>query len=391
MRTTSALWGRVERVAGGATRMGTSTPTTWSGSRVSEERSQPTSLPVTAGRPNPLADWVDTLVAGFGRCIAPPWCPPIARSSPRRARRIPRLAASCGAAGHQGVRARPAGGAAARALRDANARAFELERLARSSLRRRTGPALVGFAAELVDMENLDVPYFDYRLGMDTVDSADGTIFGLIRADGLAQAVDRVGRLSERDLDWQRRIIRSAILARYQRMSSNQAPEGPSAALRRPGRPPGRSSFALSSESARDAAPRSRSSWSVMRSGTVGEPDLAHAVALPDAERLQLGLIGDGLYDGRAGLAAFAGLLRAGAARPDGEAMFAPALQRLTGADPYARLRYLRDLGLGWEAWGHSADDRSSAILHLHVASQRCPGSGPADVGGGTDRAGSLR
>lgn len=322
--------------------------------RVSEERSQPTSLPVTAGRPNPLADWADTLVAGFEEVYRAAMVPShreellgalggfhgLRRRVVLRATRVYALV--------QQAALRP------RALRDANARAFELERLARSSLLADgPGPLWSVFAAELVDMENLDVPYFDYRLGMDTVDSADGTIFGLIRADGLAQAVDRVGRLSERDLDWQRRIIRSAILARYQRMSSNQAPEGPSAALRRPGRPPVRSCFPLSSESARDAAHtiavelerdaiwdgRGNRTWLTLS-------------LLPDAERLQLGLIGDGLYDGRAGLAAFAGLLRAGAARPDGAAMFAPALQRLTGADPYARLRYLRDLGLGWGGLG---------------------------------------
>lgn len=201
--------------------------------RVQTHPRQPVSLPVPAGVANPVRTWTDAIVAGFEEvyqaAMVPSRCEQLVaaiqafgglrRRVVLRATRVYALV--------QQAALTPA------SLRSANGRAFCLERLTRSSLLApEPGPQWQALRAELRDMENLDVPYFEQRLGTGIVESAAGPIAGLLPSDGLQEAVARVRGLSERDLDWQRRIIRGSISARFQRVSTLSASEGLGAAPR---------------------------------------------------------------------------------------------------------------------------------------------------------------
>ena len=244
------------------------------------------------------------------------------------------------------------------ALRRANSRAFELERLTRSSLlAERPGSHWRVLQAELVDLENLDIPYFEYRLGSTRVESAAGPIEGLLTGDGIEEAVARVRDLCEADLEWQRRIIRGSVRARYQRISAVSDPLAPttgSEADRQHGanrpRPDAAEPQTLHEAADEIVAELHRSSIDDRR----GNRTWLTLSLIPDADRVQLGLIGDGLYDGRAGVAAFEMLMAQAAddGRTDFEATLAPTMRRLRAADDYTRFRYIRDLGLGWSGVG---------------------------------------
>ena len=70
---------------------------------------------------------------------------------------------------------------------------------------------------------------------------------------------------------------------------------------------------------------------------------------LPDGRKLRLGMVGDGWYDGRLGIAA---ALEYGRRRELAAATAAPVVRTLEQSLPYVRWRYLRNLGLGYHGVG---------------------------------------
>jgi len=251
---------------------------------------------------------------------------------------------------------------APQALRSAAARARELERLSRAYVLSDEKPLLWPLLrAELHDMEDLDVPYFDHVLGATAIHAAGAVIPDALDGDGLTGAAERVRSLSAGDLAWQVRLIRAAIGVRGYRMTPSPAVGAGATAEAEGEAPPTGGERALSADE-RLAACRDiyqALAGSALSDGA-GDPTWLTPSVLPavlsDPRRVALWLITDGLYDGRAGVAAF--LYAWAACDPGGPAAalaaatIAPVLRALDDRDGYARFRFLRDLGLGMNGVG---------------------------------------
>jgi type 2 lantibiotic biosynthesis protein LanM len=236
------------------------------------------------------------------------------------------------------------------AVAHANRRAFALEKLARQRLlAANQGPAWTVFIAELFDMEQLDVPYFEHHLGSLDVIASTGIIPGLLLSDGLDDALQRIGRLSQTDLAWQQRLIRAAIHARFQHPGHGLEPSAPGADDPPTADTSTTSIAAMADQLCQDLAE------SAFDDG-LGQVSWLTCSHWDDTDQVMLGLIGDGLYDGRAGVAVFqslmAGYKGSVTLAANAHATLTPVLARINATDDYTRLRYLRDAGLGWRGLG---------------------------------------
>jgi len=315
---------------------------------------QSSSLPVPSGVPNPLASHVEDLVAGFSQTYT--WA--------MRADSAQRLLAHI--AGFAGVRRRLVMRAtrtyyllqrratSPRTLRSGIERGCELDRLSRSGLLSEAKPPhWAAFEAELRDLENLDIPYFDYPLGSRAIHGAGAVIEGVLEHDGLTEALARVRGLSSDDAAWQVQLIRAAISARFGVSASEPVDDvGPSASSIAAGSGPAPGDLGAEIGSPRGVLKAIADSSISDRAG--GTTWLTLSVR-PDSERVGLGLATDGLYDGRAGIAVFLysyeGPDAAAAHALAGEAL-APMLRAWDDADDRTRMRYLRDTGLGMSGVG---------------------------------------
>ena len=309
----------------------------------------PASLPVAPGAANPLSDHVEALTEGFAEVYTLAMTPALRERivthirgfGGARRRVLLRHTRTYAVVQHRAL--------APAALRSAPARARELDRLSRAYLLGDEKPLLWPLLrAELHDMEDLDVPYFDHVLGATAISAAGAVVPDALEGDGLSAAEERVHSLSADDLAWQVRLIRAAIGVRGYQMTPSV--EGAA----EDGAPPTGEERALSADE-RLAACRDiyqAIAGSALSDGA-GDPTWLTPSVLPavlsDPRRVALWLITDGLYDGRAGVAAF---LCAWAARDPGgpaaalaAATIAPVLRALDDRDGYARFRFLRDLG----------------------------------------------
>ena len=336
--------------------------------------SQPTSLPVPAGSDNPLAEHRADVEAGFVEVY-------------RAAMDPDRQAALCTAIeAFRGVRRRivlratrvyaivAEQAATADALTDVTRRAVALEQLARSALLAPPGHwTWEVFGAELLDLDNLDIPYFDVSLGSATIDSAAGPIAGVLNgdADSLTTAQQRVAELSEADLAWQCRLIRGSIRSRYVRMSGGQQ-LGPARVDAPPAYDPEQvvqTVFDAISAGAIDNG-RGNFTWLTLS-------------LLPDGDRVLLSLVGDSLYDGRIGIAAFQDMVRATGPRNLTEVTLRPVWERADASESSARHRFVRNLGIGWTglggllrlwdvpAFARLCDTAVAALTPNHIAGDR--------------------
>ncbi|MEI6450630.1 MAG: type 2 lanthipeptide synthetase LanM, partial [Actinomycetes bacterium] len=322
----------------------------------------PASLPVAPGSANPLADHVEALIEGFAEVYTLAMAPALRARIVRhirgfagaRRRVLLRHTRTYAIVQHRAL--------APQALRSAAARARELERLSRAYVLSDDKPLLWPLLrAELHDMEDLDVPYFDHGLGATAIHAAGAAIPDALDGDGLTEAVERVRSLSAGDLAWQVRLIRAAIGVRGYRMTPSPAVGAGATAEAEGEAPPTGGERALSADE-RLAACRDiyqALAGSALSDGA-GDPTWLTPSVLPavlsDPRRVALWLITDGLYDGRAGVAAF--LYAWAACDPGGPAAalaaatIAPVLRALDDRDGYARFRFLRDLGLGMNGVG---------------------------------------
>ncbi|MDZ7576969.1 MAG: type 2 lanthipeptide synthetase LanM [Candidatus Nanopelagicales bacterium] len=310
---------------------------------------QPGSLPVPAGVSNPLASHVDDVTAGFEQVYRLAMVPEYRESL------VASVAAFTGVTRRIVLRATRVyakvqeSALSAEALADANCRAFALEKLSRNSLLTDSKRAQWQvFLSELFDMENLDIPYFEYPLGSDEVISSTGAIPGLLAGNEISEAIERINNLSDTDRAWQVRLIRGSIRARYHAINRVEE-QPPIVDVIAPG-----DSSAMTIGAVADGLLTGLAE-SMIDDGASDRSWLTLSL-IPGADKVRLGLIGDGLYDGRAGVAAFqflmADLGRDGAVRADAESTVAPVLRRLDDPDQYTRFRCLRDFGLGWAGLG---------------------------------------
>ena len=314
----------------------------------------PLSLPLGPGRPNPLPDHIEHLVRGFEEVHRAVRSEPLASEMVAAIdgfRLLPRRLVLRATRVYSVVQRHAL---SADALTSANRRAMQLELLSRSSLvSGQRDPHWAVFHAELAEMENLDVPFFEHHLGGHDVWGSMGAIAGLVNEDGIDEALSRVAELDDDDLSWQVRLIRGAVHARQEINDRGSDAGGADAQRKRdPGGtpvPPERLSDlarVVAAELATAATPDPVS----------GGPTWLSLSLLPDGRHTRLGLVSSGFYDGRLGIAAaeqWAGDL--GFARPLADwavDVASPVLATVTHADDYVRFRFLRNVGLGFSGVG---------------------------------------
>ena len=240
-------------------------------------------------------------------------------------------------------------------LTSANRRAMHLERLARSSLLMgQREPHWLVYRAELQDLENGDIPFFEHTLGTNVVQGVLGPIAGLVVGDAIDAATRRINEIDDDDLRWQEGLVRGSVLART--LTTDQAQPARSAVTGPPAEADVVAADLLQAITA-GVVPRTQ------------DPTWLTLSRLPDGRRLRLGMVGDGWYDGRLGIAA---ALQYGRRRDLGAATAAPVVRTLERSSPYVRWRYLRNLGLGFNGVGGIARWlRLDTGEHAHNVRQR--------------------
>jgi type 2 lantibiotic biosynthesis protein LanM len=258
----------------------------------------PTSLPVGLGSAQRLTDFVDELCAGFTqqlheliRCRSLLGEALLAFSGlPRRlVARATRLYFTI-----QRQMLEPA------ALRSAVAHGLRLEQLSRSFVLANDQPLnWPMFHSELLQMERLDIPFFEHLIDGDALPLPDGLapISGFMKASGLEAAQRRFQQLDPAEIAFQQQLIRGAIAARHLKTSPANAPAEFSDALPASG-------LACSADLYRQEAFRlGEQLWSGGIRHRKGRPEWLGMDLGADGESFQFGLIGSSLYSGSSGIA----------------------------------------------------------------------------------------
>ena len=297
------------------------------------QNSQPPSLPVPAGTPNPVSDHADDLVAGFAEVYRWAMVPEngeriaseLADFEGLRKRVVLRNTSVYGILQHRA--------STPRALRSALVRGFELDRLSRSSLVHAEPTALWDvFRTELEAMERWDVPYFDFDLGATTLFESVTPIQGMMNENGIDRARNDLKAMCEKDLAWQVSLIRASL-------SLCDSGEGAG------------SSDVRSPVQAQDIVTAVRD---LALEDRLGDPTWLTIDYQSGSGGRQLQLTAQDLYGGQAGAVAtlFAGAHASG--EPDDEQFAERALQPILRmlSDDGLRFRLQRDRGLGVGGYG---------------------------------------
>lgn len=299
---------------------------------------QPPCLPVSRGEPNPLSTHAEELLAGFEELIAV-LRRPVVRDEVRVC-----LQAFRGVRRRVVIRATrtyvllQAQALALGALRDPDARALQLERLARAYIGEQEQPATWRLLEhEIAALEDLDVPYFEGVVGRpDVLVRGEVVIDAHYEREGLDEALQRLDRLTDAETRWQGRLIRGAIAAHRFQMGATA--EGEPSYIPLCADPP---SADWRNHDARDVAKLIAAD---VLADPSGPPTWLTVALLTDATRVQLGLVPPGLYDGRAGIAAF---LYDCDEREFADGVLRPVLEALDDDDPAQVRRFLQNIGLG--------------------------------------------
>lgn len=307
------------------------------------------SLPVMPGRDNPLSDYVDDLVNGFDdgyRAILDPAVNAELRARLQAFHGLPRRIVARDTLTYAKLMHQAT---SPTALSSANARAFELDRLSRGALvaddRDVRWPI---FLAEVRDLENLDVPYFDHLLGSRTLRGTGGLrIREALVGDGWQAALERIEDAHEADLHWQVSLIRASVATRSTRMSVDSAP-------------------AVHAEPMGDGATKAEAlDWILQRidAESVDESGRRNWLTLSpigDGTQVQLDLMRAGFYSGASGLLTFLGELAAHGPSDEtrqrahvlADEGWASLRASLLEVEPYESHRQIRDIGLGFSGAG---------------------------------------
>ncbi len=195
--------------------------------RVNRAAMVPTSLPVGVGQPNPFGRFLDAFTSGFlkqshalidrrARWLAADGVLSHFAGLPRRI--VLRNTRVYFAIQRQALESA--------ALQSSLAQALKLEQLARSYLLAEARPLhWPVFAAEVQQMQRLDIPFFTHLIDGDALnlDGREQSLSGFIRTSGLAAAYDRLRKLDADEIDFQIRLIRGAVEARRLRRGADAA------------------------------------------------------------------------------------------------------------------------------------------------------------------------
>lgn len=273
----------------------------------------PTCLPVGLGEPQRLTDFVEQLCDGFAlqlqqaTRLRPTLLEALSQFSgkPRRLlARATRLYFSI-----QRQMLEPA------SLRSAVAHGLKLEQLSRSFVLASEKPLnWPMFRAELLQMERLDIPFFEHLIDGEELPLPEGLapIPGFMKASGLAAACRRLELLDQAEIEFQQKLIRGAIATRHLKTTtySPEAAEGVERAIDALG--------AVDADVYRQEAYQlAEEVWEAAICDNKGRPEWLGMDLAADGESFHFGLIGLSLYSGGSGIALlFARLAQAHGLKP---------------------------------------------------------------------------
>lgn len=265
----------------------------------------PTSLPVGLGTPQRLTDFIEQLCDGFALQLKELMRlrSPLLRSLSRFSHQPRRLVARATRIyfSIQRQMLEPA------ALRSAVAHGLKLEQLSRGFLLASEKPLnWAMFQSELLQMERLDIPFFEHLIDSVDLPLPDGLapIPGLIEVSGLSAANQRLHELSEIEIGFQQQLIRGAITARN--LKSN--PQGSAAkAVDESAALQFSSAIEIASLDAnvyrQEAFQLGEELWNAAIRDRKGRPEWLGIDLGADGESFNFGLIGNSLYSGNSGIA----------------------------------------------------------------------------------------
>ena len=259
----------------------------------------PTSLPVGLGSPQRLTDFVDELCSGFAAQLQEAIrLKPLLqhaldgfRGQPRRlVARATRLYFTI-----QRNMLEPA------ALRNAVVHGLKLEQLSRSFVLASEKPiSWLMLKAELLQMERLDIPFFEHPIDGEQLPLPEGLapIQEFMKASGLTAANRRLLTLDQVEIDFQLRLIRGAIAASHLKTSTPAVSAAGAVTVSATGD----SNDVVDPEAyCQEAFRLGQELWDDAISDTKGRPEWLGIDLGADGESFHFGLIGNSLYSGGSG------------------------------------------------------------------------------------------
>lgn len=204
------------------------------------------------------------------------------------------------------------------ALRNAVVHGLKLEQLSRSFLLASEKPINWRmFEAEVRQMEQLDIPFFEHLIDCEELPLPDGLapIEGFMKRSGLAAAKIRLDDLDDAEISFQLSLIRGAISARYMAINPNASSKSISTKPQPSTSSTADSPARLDSDAyGLEASKLARQLWDASILDRNGLPEWLGMDLGADGESFRFGLIGHSLYSGTAGIAV--ALARIGLAQP---------------------------------------------------------------------------
>ena len=258
----------------------------------------PTSLPVGLGEPQRLTDFVEQLCDGFAlqlqeaMRLRTPLMEALSQFSGKPRRLVARATRLYFTIQRQMLE--PA------SLRSAVAHGLKLEQLSRSFVLAGEKPLnWPMFRAELLQMERLDIPFYEHMIDGDELPLPEGLapIPEFMKASGLAAAWRRLEQLDQPEIAFQQQLIRGAIAARHLKTNASS----PAAAL---GTETATAADAFDRDVYLQEALRlGEELWEAAIRDSRGRPELLGMDLGADGESFHFGLIGQSLYSGGSGIA----------------------------------------------------------------------------------------
>jgi type 2 lantibiotic biosynthesis protein LanM len=260
----------------------------------------PTSLPVGLGQPQRLTDFVEQLCAGFAAQL-------------QEAIRLRKLLL----AGLDGFRGKPRRLLARAtqvyfiiqqqmlepaALRSGAGHGLKLEQLCRCFLLDTEPLNWTLFKAEIRQMEQLDIPFFEHLIDGEDLPLSHGLapIAGFFKSSGLSAANHRIANLEATDIAFQLQLIRGAIAARHIRSAPVSATRSPEPAAISEGAGPAEQG---ADDYLHQAYLLGEEVWSAAIRDHKGRPEWLGMDLAADGAAFHFGLIGPSLYSGSGGIA----------------------------------------------------------------------------------------
>ncbi|MFM7547815.1 MAG: type 2 lanthipeptide synthetase LanM [Cyanobacteriota bacterium] len=261
----------------------------------------PTSLPVALGSLQRLTDFVDELCRGFDVQLQEAIrIRPLLRQAvigfsgqPRRlVARATRLYITI-----QRQMLEPA------SLRSAVAHGLKLEQLSRSFVLANEQPLnWPMFRAEVLQMERLDIPFFEHPINGEELPLPEGLapIAAFMKASGLDAAHRRLELLDQAEINFQRQLIRGAIAARH---LGDSSPASNAVEVEAGGDQPPEHAVVDADGYRKEALRLGQELWDNAIRDHKGRPEWLGMDLGADGESFHFGLIGSSLYSGCSGIA----------------------------------------------------------------------------------------